>query len=346
MSSLLRGCPGASMPGGHNDRNRPKASAAGQRFAWTAASLIDRADMGIGIALYAGDTPVAPVFPFADRVLAVPDFVEAFVLPGQAQVVALAHVQVGAGNGAAAVFRRHRRALLEVHHEGTGAVLSGLFAEHAEAVVAAVAIDLADHRHQVVQVGFGLAEDGVLRGALLAPALLPALALMADHPGRDYVFPLDACGAFGLLAWNVAAAGKVDPIAFEGAAAIEIHRAFGIDRPGDLLGFAKGTWRIGLGRGERQEQQQKQGKLGHGHLDDELRGASMRRADILAAGSERIIRNQCVRRLFLSAPARLIHSEARMSAPPIASRSSRVSLPQTSRLMTSPTGTDRLFITA
>src|SRR5690606_41484907 len=100
------------MPGGHNDRNRPKASAAGQRFAWTAASLIDRADMGIGIALYAGDTPVAPVFPFADRVLAVPDFVEAFVLPGQAQVVPLALVKVCEVTGDGSLFMWHTPSLL------------------------------------------------------------------------------------------------------------------------------------------------------------------------------------------------------------------------------------------
>tara|TARA_Y100001973_G_C5200742_1_gene337396 strand:- start:3116 stop:3244 length:129 start_codon:yes stop_codon:yes gene_type:complete len=38
-----------------------------------------------------------------------------------------------------------------------------------------------------VQVGLGLAELGIVGDAVLAPTFLPALALMADYPGRDDV---------------------------------------------------------------------------------------------------------------------------------------------------------------
>lgn len=157
----------------------------GQRT--VAALQIDCADEVVGVALYAGDALIAPALPLADRVLTVPDVVQALVLLRQTQFVALAHVQIGAGNGAAAVFGRHRRTLLEVDHEGAGAVLVGLFAEHAEAEVAAVAVHLADHRDQVVQVGLRPTEHRVVGRAVLASALLPALPLMADHPGRHDV---------------------------------------------------------------------------------------------------------------------------------------------------------------
>lgn len=188
--------PAGSMPGSQSACNRAQGQGAstlaggrrcraGERT--IAAPQVDGTDIGIGIALHAGDALVARALPFADRMLAVPDVVQAPVLFRQAQFVALAHVQIGAGDGTAAVLGWHGRALLEVHHEGTGTVLAGLFAKHAETEVAAVTVYLADHRDQIVQIGFGQAENGVLGGALLAPALLPALTLMADDPGRNDV---------------------------------------------------------------------------------------------------------------------------------------------------------------
>lgn len=113
-------------------------------LASVAVARISRAHEGIGIALHAGDALVARALPFADRMLAVPDVVQTAVLFRQAQLVALAHVQIGAGDGTTTVLGWHGRALLEVHHEGAGTVLAGLFAEHAEAEVAAVTVHLAD----------------------------------------------------------------------------------------------------------------------------------------------------------------------------------------------------------
>ena len=72
-----------------------------------------------------------------------------------------------------------------------------------------------------------------------------AAALMADDPRRHQMLPLDARRALRVLAWLVAAALQVDPIAVVAAAAVELHRLLGIERPGDLLGFGEGAWRFG-----------------------------------------------------------------------------------------------------
>src|SRR5690554_1923844 len=228
---------------------RPATTTAGSAASERpAGGQVHLAHVGVGIALHAGDLAIAPLLPLADRVLPVPDVVQALVLPRQTQVIALAHVQVDARDGAARVLRRHGGALLEVHHERAGAVLVGLLGQHAEAVVAAVAVHLADRRYQVVQVRLGTAEHRIVGGAVPASALLPALALVADHPGGDHMFPFDATGALGILAGLVAAAVQVHPVALVAAAAIELHWPFGIQLPGDLLGFGEGPWRVGEGR--------------------------------------------------------------------------------------------------
>ena len=98
--------------------------------------------------------------------------------------------------------------------------------------------------------------------------LLPTLALMTDHPGWHDVLPLHACGAFWLFAWDVAAAGKIDPLAFEGAAAIEIYRPFGVDMPGQFFRFAKGAGRFGMSGWKEKQGEQKQADTAHGYLDD------------------------------------------------------------------------------
>ncbi len=188
--------------------------------------------MPVGIALRAGDALVAPAFPFTDWVAAIPQLVEPPVLAGQAELVTLAHVQVGAGNSAATAFGRHRRTLLEIHHHWACAVLPRPGGKHAETEIAAVAVDLADHRNQVVQVRLGSAEYRVVGSAMLASALLPAAPLMANHPGGDDVLPFHTSGALWLFARYIAAAGQVDAIAAVAAAAVEIHRALGVDSPG------------------------------------------------------------------------------------------------------------------
>src|SRR5690606_20391865 len=82
-----------------------------------AAAQIDLADVAIGVALHAGDAAVAPMLPFAYGVLAIPYVVEPAVLLRQAQTIAFAHIEIGAGNGATAVVGRHGSTLFEVDHE-------------------------------------------------------------------------------------------------------------------------------------------------------------------------------------------------------------------------------------
>ncbi|MNY56191.1 hypothetical protein D3C86_1922450 [compost metagenome] len=86
--------------------------------------------------------------------------------------------------------------------------------------------------------------------------MLPALALVADHPGRHHMLPFQALRAAWLLAHLVAAAGQVDPLAVVGAAAIEGARSFGVKPPGDFLGGGE-VWRgVGVdGDGEQQAEQ-------------------------------------------------------------------------------------------
>ena len=64
-----------------------------------------------------------------------------------------------------------------------------------------------------LQVGLRPTEHRVVGRAVLASALLPALPLMADHPGRHDVLPFDPLGPLGLFAGNVAAAGEIDAVA-------------------------------------------------------------------------------------------------------------------------------------
>jgi hypothetical protein len=53
--------------------------------------------------------------------------------------------------------------------------------------VAAVAVDLADCRDQIVKIGLGKAIDIIIFRAVLAAAFLPALTLVANFPRRDNV---------------------------------------------------------------------------------------------------------------------------------------------------------------
>ena len=99
-----------------------------------------------------------------------------------------------------------------------------------------------------MQVGLGLFVGRVVLAAVLASALLPALALMADLPGRDNVLPLDAFSPLGILARYIAAGREVDPVAVVLAATIKLRGLPGVELPGDFLGFGEGAGRLGLGR--------------------------------------------------------------------------------------------------
>lgn len=114
-------------------------------------------------------------------------------------------------------------------------------------------INLADARHQVVQVGFGALEHVVVTRAVLAPAILPALTLMPDLPRWNDVLPFDACGAVGVFAWDVATALQIHTVAGVFATAIELGGLWGVELPGDFLGFTEGSGRLGVGgEGEKQ----------------------------------------------------------------------------------------------
>ncbi|MNN56426.1 hypothetical protein D3C81_1713550 [compost metagenome] len=114
-----------------------------------------------------------------------------------------------------------------------------------------------------MQVCLGTLEHRVVGRAVLAAATLPALALVADHPGRHYVLPFDAAGAVGVLARLVATALQIDAIPFVLAAAVEGRLVAGIQLPGDLLGFLEGAGRLdvgGQGGAAQEEQGGEQGK--------------------------------------------------------------------------------------
>ncbi|MCY1443567.1 hypothetical protein D9M71_599910 [compost metagenome] len=98
-----------------------------------------------------------------------------------------------------------------------------------------------------MQVGLGAGEDRIVGAAVVAAALLPALALVADHPGRHHMLPLDPAGALAVLARLIAAAGQIDTIALIAAAAVEGARVVGVDLPGDLLGRLEGGRRLDIG---------------------------------------------------------------------------------------------------
>lgn len=135
-----------------------------------ALAQVDRANIGVAVAHHAANLLVAPAFPFADRVLAVPGFVGAAVECGQAQLVAFGHIQVDTRRCTACLRRRHGGLGLEVDHHRAASVLRWFVAEHAKGVVGAVSIYFANARHQVVQVGFGGLEACIVARAILAPA--------------------------------------------------------------------------------------------------------------------------------------------------------------------------------
>ena len=161
------------------------ASAATLRTLAHTAAHIHLAHIGVAPAHHAGHLLVALLLPGFDRVSLAPGLIELAILLRQAQLVAVGHIEVGACDHSADRRARHHLARLEIHYRLALPVLMRFLRQPGEAVVAAVAIHLADARHQVVQVGFGLAELRIVGRAVLAAAFLPALALMADHPGRD-----------------------------------------------------------------------------------------------------------------------------------------------------------------
>jgi hypothetical protein len=162
------------------------------------------------------------------------------VLAAHVQVVSLVHVERDPRRSATHFFARLHTLHLEIDDGLTGAVhRRGLPGPGAIGEIAAVAIDLADRRHQIVEITLGALEDRIGVGAVLAPALLPALALVTQHPGGNHVFPLDASRSCRVLARLVAAACELHDMPDIVATAVEVILHAGKNFGQHLLGVGK-----------------------------------------------------------------------------------------------------------
>ena len=97
----------------------------------------------------------------------------------------------------------------EVDFEVTLAVFSGFAFDHAELVVGSVAVGFANGGDQVVEVGFHELEGRVGLFAVLSATVLPALALVAEVPCRQNVFPFYPAGPVFILSGGIATRGEV-----------------------------------------------------------------------------------------------------------------------------------------
>ena len=157
-------------------------------------------------------------FLFGDGVHLVPGFKELAVLIRQLYAVRFFHVEARAGDNAAGLFAGLRLLSLEVH-DGLAVAVHGLGIVCPLAVheVVAVSVHLADGGPQVVHVAFHQLERGVVRAAVLAPAVFPAGAKVPHVVCGHHVLPLDFFGALetlalGIVAWLKVATRKVDAL--------------------------------------------------------------------------------------------------------------------------------------
>lgn len=107
-----------------------------------AGPVVELPDIGVGPAHHAAHQLVTLALPLLSRVRLVPGREQLPILFRQPELVAVAHVQVGAGDHAAYLLAGHHFAGLEVHHRRAGAILAGRLGQPAEVIVAAVAIDI------------------------------------------------------------------------------------------------------------------------------------------------------------------------------------------------------------
>jgi hypothetical protein len=105
--------------------------------------------------------------------------------------------------------------------------------------VVLICIHFADGGNQVVKAALGGLEDRIGVGAVLTPAVFPALALLSDEPGGHPLLPLDPAGAGRVLARNVTGAGEIDRGADVAAAAIEVLLHPGVDLRQDPPGVGE-----------------------------------------------------------------------------------------------------------
>ena len=213
------------------------------------------------VALYFENAAIALAFAFRDGVCPVPGLEKPAVLLRQADIVGLFHVEVHSGNQAADFFAGLDLLVLEID-DGFAFTVHGLWGVGplAEHEVAAVSVDFADSRVEVVEIAFHDFECGVVRAAVLAAAIVPAGEVLTHVVGGDDMFPFDAFGALVTLAVRifsrlVVAGAEVDLLFVEVAAsAVEGLLEFAVvDAPHLLPGIAVvvvlgGCLRIDLGK--------------------------------------------------------------------------------------------------
>ena len=134
----------------------------------------------------------------------------------------LAHIEVGARDHAAYGRARHDFFGFEINLCQARPVLTGLCGQPTKTEVVSITVNLTNAGHQVVQVGFCHFVDRVVTGAIFSSAVLPALALMANLPGGNNVFPFNTRCTIGIFTRDVTAAFKVDAVASVFAATIKL----------------------------------------------------------------------------------------------------------------------------
>ncbi len=184
------------------------------------------------VALHAGNALIALTLPLANRIEFIPSGHQLRLLLRYTELVSIAHVKLGTGNGTARPGRWLGQLIPEVDLHRALTVLLVSIVPLAVHKVAAVAVHLTNRRLQVVQVDFDTA-IAALFGTVFMPAVLPALALMTKAPGRNHVLPLDAPGTISVFTYLVTAGCEVRhaffsvPVNF--TAAVEATRGGRID---------------------------------------------------------------------------------------------------------------------
>ncbi|MNE25609.1 hypothetical protein D3C80_1189420 [compost metagenome] len=156
------------------------------------------------------DASITFFLPARYRVLLVPGHQQLLLLPRHAQLVPIEHVERGTRDQPFHFITWFSGLLLEVDLGGALPILRGNTRHHPVVEVAAVAIDFADGRIKIEQVGFHGPEDRIFIHAMFATAVLPTLALMTECPGGHNMFPLGALGTTLLFARFIAAGFGVD----------------------------------------------------------------------------------------------------------------------------------------
>src|SRR5690606_32814429 len=117
---------------------------------------------------------------------------------------------------------------------------------------------------QIVQVGLHTPEQRIIFYAVFAPAVLPALTLMAKLPGRNYMLPLQPRAALSVFARCVATTTGINLLAAEGAITIKGIRMVSINLCRQPFGFVE-IGRPGLGLNQQGKQCETTTQPAHNH---------------------------------------------------------------------------------